>query len=113
LASGQRPEQRLFFYPVAAVLDAGHASRARGQLAGSIPDEDFAPARAAPCQPTNDLQAQYYDGYAKRTDDPAAKRKLLLQAQEAYKRLARTGNSAQVKRANARLTEMVENKELE
>jgi serine/threonine protein kinase/HEAT repeat protein len=56
----------------------------------------------------DDSYARLYDQMAARTRDPAAKRKLLQQAQEAYRRLAKTGAGPGVQRANDRLTEIDE-----
>jgi hypothetical protein len=52
--------------------------------------------------------AQLYDKTAARTQAPAAKRKLLLQAGEAYRRFANTGAGPRVQRANDRLTEIAD-----
>jgi hypothetical protein len=45
---------------------------------------------------------------AGRTQDPAARRKLLQQAEEAYRRFAETGAGPRVQRANDRLAEIAD-----
>jgi serine/threonine-protein kinase len=52
--------------------------------------------------------AQLYDKMAARTQDPAAKRKLLQHAKDAYGRFVKTGAGARVQRANDRLTEIAD-----
>jgi HEAT repeat protein len=52
--------------------------------------------------------AQLYDKTAARTQAPAAKRKLLQQAGEAYRRFANTGAGPRVQRANDRLMEIAD-----
>ncbi|MBA3397185.1 MAG: HEAT repeat domain-containing protein [Deltaproteobacteria bacterium] len=50
--------------------------------------------------------AQLYDKMASRTRDPAAKLKLMQQAQDAYARFAKTGSGSRVQRANDRAAEL-------
>lgn len=56
----------------------------------------------------DDPYAQLYDKMAEHTRDPTGKRKLLLQAQAAYQRFARTGAGPRVQRAKDRLTEIAD-----
>ncbi|HEX2689367.1 MAG TPA: HEAT repeat domain-containing protein [Kofleriaceae bacterium] len=56
----------------------------------------------------DDAYARLYDQMAARTQDPAAKRKLLQQAEEAYRRFAKTGAGPRVQRANDRLAEIAD-----
>ncbi|TMQ11267.1 MAG: hypothetical protein E6J91_23760 [Deltaproteobacteria bacterium] len=52
--------------------------------------------------------AQLYDKMSTRTSDPAAKRKLLQQAADAYRRFTSTGTGPRVRRASDRLAEIAD-----
>jgi len=54
------------------------------------------------------VYAQLYDQMAGRNQDPAGKRKLLQQAEDAYRRFAKTGTGSRVQRANDRLAEIAD-----
>jgi serine/threonine protein kinase/HEAT repeat protein len=91
-------------------LDAARAEIASGDLAGATQNLAKAAkltAKAGAKRATLDeLYAQLYDKKAARTQDPAAKRKLLQQAADAYGRLEKTGAGPSVQRAKDRRMEI-------
>jgi HEAT repeat protein len=91
-------------------LDAARAAIASGALPSARQNLSKAakllPKAGAKRVILDDLSAQLYDKMAARTQDPAAKRKLLKQAEEAYGRVEKTGAGALVQRAKDRRTEI-------
>jgi len=91
-------------------LDGARAEIASGDLAGATQNLAKAAklvAKAGGKRATlDDLYAQLYDKKAARTQDPAAKRKLLQQAADAYGRLEKSGAGASVQRAKDRRIEI-------
>jgi uncharacterized phage infection (PIP) family protein YhgE len=88
-----------------AAIAAGHFTEARSNL-------DKAAKRVRESGSKNPSleysYAQLHDKMSAHTQDPAAKRKLLLQAKDAYQRFAKTGTGPRVQRANDRLTEIAD-----
>src|SRR5262249_21326238 len=54
------------------------------------------------------VYAQLYDQMAGHIQEPAGKRKLLQQVEDAYRRFAKAGTGSRVQRANDRLTEIAD-----
>jgi hypothetical protein len=93
-------------------LDAARAAIASGALPSARQNLNKAakllPKAGAKRVILDDLSAQLYDKMAARAQDPAAKRKLLKQAEEAYGRVERTGAGPLVRRAKDRRAEIAE-----
>jgi len=93
-------------------LDAARAAIASGDLAGATQNlakaAKLLPKTGAKRAILDDLYAQLYDKKAARTQDLAAKRKLLQQAEEAYARFEKTGAGPSVQRAKDRRIEIAD-----
>jgi serine/threonine-protein kinase len=88
-----------------AAVAAGNLPEAKHKLDRAAKQIHRAGARNA----TLDyLYAQLYDQSARRSQDPEAKRKLLVQARDAYRRFAKSGAGPDVQRANERQAELAE-----
>jgi hypothetical protein len=96
---------------VQLVLDAADAAIAAGNLSEAKQHLDKATelTRKAPRRGRIEyLYAQLFDLQARRSRDPAAQRKLLEQARDAYQHFASTGSGALVRRASDRAAEISE-----
>ncbi|HEY0986009.1 MAG TPA: hypothetical protein VGD80_03115, partial [Kofleriaceae bacterium] len=97
---------------VQALLSSGTAATAAGNFGEAQKYLDKAAhglRKTGARSPSLDYAyAVLYDKMAGRAQDPAARLKLWQQAQDAYRKFARTGAGPRVQRANDRLTEIAD-----
>jgi tetratricopeptide (TPR) repeat protein len=94
------------------LIAAADAATAAGDFAEAKKDLDRAAKRVRDSATKNAnldySYAQLYDKMSTHTQDPAARRKLLQQAEDAYQRFAAAGTGPRVQRAKGRLTEIAD-----
>ncbi len=97
---------------VQLLISAAEAANAAGDFAEAKKNLDKAAKRLHTSGAKNAnidfVYAQLYDQMAEHTQDPAGKRKLLQQAEDAYRRFAKAGTGSRVQRANDRMTEIAD-----
>lgn len=94
------------------LIAAADAATAAGDFTEAKADLDRAAKRVHEARTTNASldysYAQLYDKMSAHTQAPAARRKLLQQAEAAYRRFAGTGTGPRVQRAKDRLSEIAD-----